>query len=210
MNILLLGPQGSGKGTQARLLCEKYGFFYFESGAYLRKIAETNSEVKKFLDEGKLVPDKELTSYLTAFLDQENLYDDIIFDGFPRTVNQYDFWKDWLLDKNVKLDLVIILEINEEETIRRLTARRQDPSTGEIYNLITDPPPSGVDSDKLIQRDDDKPEAIKTRLRLYREGTEPLIAELKKEVKMIEVDGGRPVEIIFNDLVKAVDEIHGH
>lgn len=210
MNILLLGPQGSGKGTQARLLCEKYGFFYFESGAYLRKIAQTNSEVKKFLAEGKLVPDKELTSYLTAFLDQENLYDDIIFDGFPRTLGQYSFWKNWLLDKNVKLDLVIILEIDEEETIKRLAARRLDPETGNIYNLITDLPPSDVDQSKLVQRDDDKPEAIKTRLRLYRESTEPLIAELKKEAKVVEINGERPVEEIFSDLVKVVDENDGH
>lgn len=210
MNILLLGPQGSGKGTQARLLCEKYGFFYFESGAYLRKIAERNPDLKKYLAEGKLVPDQEMTSYLTAFLDQESLYDDIIFDGFPRTIVQYNFLKGWLSDKKVKLDLIIVLTISEEETVRRLSARRLDPVTGKIYNLITDPPPAGIDVSSLVQRDDDKPEAIKIRLGLYRKRTEPLISELKKEVKVVEVDGERPVETIFNDLVKAIDEIHGH
>ena len=93
MNIILFGPQGSGKGTQARLLCEKFGFFYFESGAYLRKLAKDHPEMKTVMDSGKLVPDEEFTSYLTAYLDQENLYDDILFDGFPRTLDQYNFLK---------------------------------------------------------------------------------------------------------------------
>ena len=207
MNILLLGPQGSGKGTQARLLCDKYGFFYFESGAYLRRIAEGNPELKKYLSEGKMVPDEEMTSYLSAFLDQKNLYDDIVFDGFPRTLSQYNFWKSWLTDKEMKLDLVIVLEIPEEETIKRLTARRMDPTTGEIYNLITDLPPEGVDKEKLVQRDDDKPEAIKVRLNLYRERTEPLISELKKDTKVVEIDGARPVEEIQVDIVKLVEEM---
>ncbi|MFI5241268.1 MAG: adenylate kinase family protein [Microgenomates group bacterium] len=205
MNILLLGPQGSGKGTQARLLCEKYGFFYFESGAYLRKIAENNPELKKYLAEGKLVPDEEMTSYLAALFDEKNLYDDIIFDGFPRTLSQYNFWRNWLTQKEVSIDLVVVLEIEEEETIRRLTARRMDPTTGEIYNLITDPPPAEVDADKLVQRDDDKPDAIKVRLNLYKERTEPLISELGKDSKVVKVDGARPVEEIQTDLVGLIE-----
>jgi len=206
MNILLLGPQGSGKGTQARLLCEKYGFFYFESGAYLRRIAEKNASVKKLLAEGKLVPDREMTSYLTAFLDQENLYDDIVFDGFPRTLAQYNFLKIWLSQKKVKLDLVVVLTISEKETIRRLSARRLDPKTGKIYNLITDHPPSAVDEDKLVQREDDKPEAIEKRLALYRKLTQPLIEEVRKESKVVEIDGERPIGEISADLVKIIDD----
>lgn len=206
MNILFLGPQGSGKGTQARLLCEKYGFFYFESGAYLRKIAESNPDLKTFLSEGKLVPDEEMTSYLTAFLDQQNLYDDIIFDGFPRTLTQYRFLKNWLTQKKVHLDLVVVLGIRETESIRRLEARRMDPTDGKIYNLITDPPPASVDQTKLVQRDDDKPEAIKVRLGLYKERTEPLISELKIDTKVVELDGERPIDEIQNDLVALVEE----
>lgn len=200
MNILLIGPQGSGKGTQARILCEKFNFFYFESGAFLRRIAEENSDVKRMLNEGVLVPDKEMTSYMSAYMDKNNLYDDIIFDGFPRTLEQYNFWKDWLTEKKVKLDLVIDLEISEEETIRRLNARRQDPETGKIYNLLTDPPPPSVDRSKLVQREDDKPAAIKVRLDEYRGKTEPLIGELKKDTEVVEVDGERPIEVIAKDI----------
>lgn len=178
MNIVLFGPQGSGKGTQAELICEKFGFFYFESGAYLRRIAENNEELKKALDEGQLVPDIEFTSYLTAFFDEKNLYDDIIFDGFPRTLEQYNFLKVWLTEKQVKIDLCIVLEIGEEETVKRLLLRK---------------------------RDDDTPEAIKKRLSLYRTRTEKLIEEIKKDTKVIVVDGERSVEDIQKDLIKIIE-----
>ena len=180
MNIVLFGPQGSGKGTQALLLCQKYGLFYFESGAYLRKVAETNPDLKKSLDLGNLVPDKEMTSYLTAFFDEKNLYDDILFDGFPRTIEQYYFFKKWLVGKQVKLDLGIVLEISEEETIKRLLLRK---------------------------RDDDTPEAIKKRLLLYRNRTEVLINEIKKDTKVIEVNGERSIEAIQEDLISIIEDV---
>lgn len=206
MNILLIGPQGSGKGTQARILCDKFNFFYFESGAYLRRMAEENKNLKEYLASGKLVPDKEMTSYMSAYMDSHNLYDNIIFDGFPRTLEQYTFWQDWLKQKKVKLDLVIDLEISEKVTIERLSARRQDPATGKIYNLITDPPPSGFDTSKLVQRDDDKPDAIKERLSLFRQKTEPLIKELKKRTKVVRVDGEQPIDKIAAEIESLVKE----
>ncbi len=205
MNIILIGPQGSGKGTQARLIYEKFNFFYFESGAFLRKIAENNEELKRDLASGMLVPDKEMTSYLSAFLDQEGLYDDIVFDGFPRTVDQFKFWRNWLEEKEVKLDLTLLLVISEEETVRRLSARRLDSETGAIYNLITDPPPSGVSLDKLVHREDDKPDAIKKRLSLYKQRTQPLVEELKSISEVVEVDGERPIEEIAKEIESIIN-----
>lgn len=179
MNIVLLGSQGSGKGTQAKLLCEKFNFFYFESGAYLRKIAETNSELKKILDNGDLVSDKEMTSYLTAFLDEKNLYDDILFDGFPRTLEQYGFLKNWLVERQAKIDLGLILIISKEETIKRLLLRK---------------------------RDDDTFEAIKKRLLLYQGKTKMLINEIRRDTKVVEIDGERSIDIIQKDLVEIIEK----
>lgn len=207
MNILLIGPQGSGKGTQARLLVEKLGFYYFESGEFLRKIAEKNEKVREMLSGGTFVPDKEMVSYVTAYLDEEGIYDNILFDGFPRSIVQYDFLKSWMSDKKVTVDLVLVLIISDEETIRRLSSRRQDSKTGKIYNLITDPPPPDIDTEVLIQRDDDKPDAIKKRLGWYQDLVVPLIAKLKKETKVVELNGERPIEEIQTDLVKWINSI---
>lgn len=205
MNIIILGQQGCGKGTQARLLQEKYGFNYFESGAYLRRIGEKYPEIKKIMESGQLVPDKEFTSYLAAYLDSEHMYDDIIFDGFPRTVDQYLFLRNWLNDKNVKIDLVFVIEISETETIRRLSGRRIDPKTNKIYNLVTDKLPEGIDEKDLIQRDDDKEDAIKKRLEIYNTRTIQLIEEVGKDSKVIRVNGERPIEEIHNEMSSIID-----
>lgn len=207
MNILLIGPQGSGKGTQARLLVEKLGFYYFESGGFLREIAKKNDKVKDMLAGGNFVPDEEMVSYVTADLDEKGIYDNILFDGFPRSITQYDFLKSWMSQKQVAIDLALVLTISEEETIRRLSARRQDPVTGKIYNLITDPPSADVGANSLTQRDDDKPEAIKKRLGWYKEQVAPLITKLKEEIKVVEIDGERPIEEIQGDLVKCINSI---
>ena len=104
----------------------------------------------------------------------------------------------------MKLDLAIVLEISKAETIKRLSARREDPKTGIIYNLITEPPPPGVDKTTLVQRDDDKPMAIEKRLSEYRERTEPLIAELKKDIKVVEINGEQPINAIAKEIEKLV------
>lgn len=209
MNIIFFGPQGSGKGTQARLVYEKYGFFYFESGAYLRRLGEEHPEIKAIMDAGKLVPDEEFTSYLTAYLDEQNLYDDILFDGFPRTLEQYNFLKNWLNDKKVSIDLGIVIQISEKETIKRLSSRRMDPETGKIYNLITDKPPANVDVSKLIQRDDDRPDAILKRLGWYKDRVVPLINHLKGITKVVEINGERPIDEIQKDIVTEIENMKG-
>lgn len=204
MNIILLGPQGSGKGTQARLLVEKFGFFYFESGTFLREIAQTNKHVREMLDSGSFVPDEEMASFVTAFLDEKGIVDNILFDGFPRSVRQLAVLKAWLAQRKTKIDLAFVLQIDEKETIRRLSARRADPKTEKIYNLITDPPPASLDKSSLVQREDDTPPAIKKRLGWYKEQVMPLIAELKEEIEVIELDGERPIAQIHEEIYEKI------
>jgi adenylate kinase len=124
-----------------------------------------------------MVPDIELTSYFTAFLDKESLYDNILLDGFPRNLEQYNFLKKWLDEKEVTINLVIVLEISKEETIKRLALRK---------------------------REDDTPEAIEKRLELYKLRTEPLIEELGKTTKVIKINGERSVEDIQKDLIEII------
>lgn len=210
MNILLLGPQGSGKGTQGRLLAEKFGFLYLSAGDILREAAKTNKEVKDLLSTGAFFPDEVTFGFVTKYLEEKKTFDNLILDGFPRGIKQYQMMKDWLAKKGTKIDICLNLEISEEETIRRLSARRQDPETGKIYNLISDPPPAGVDQSKLVQRSDDKPEAIKKRLGWSKTIVEPLIELLRKEIKVFDIDGERAIDQIQSGLVKVVEkENHG-
>ncbi|SRR5260221_85598 len=179
MNIVILGPQGSGKGTQAKLLAERFDLFYFEAGAFLRELAQKNNKVKEIIDAGNIVPGKEMSSYIEAFFDEKEIYNDILFDGFPRTLDQYNFVKNWMDEKNIKFDLVVVLKVSSEVSIKRLILRR---------------------------REDDTTEAIERRLELYKKETMPLIYELKKDTKVIEIDGERAVEEIQKDIERIVHE----
>ncbi len=210
MNIIILGPQGSGKGTQAKLLAEKLNLFYFESGKFLRKLAESDERINEIVNKkGGLIPDKQMFSLFSDFLDKKKSDgQNILLDGFPRSLKQYALLKNWLNQKGQKINSAILLNISERESIRRLSARRICAECGTLYNLITNPPPtknckcSGV----LIQREDDRPEAIKKRLTAYKRQTEPLIDLLRKEGILIEVDGERPIEIIHKNILARLNQ----
>ncbi len=211
MNIILLGPQGSGKGTQAKFLAEKLGLFYIEMGGILREAAKVNPQIDEMINKkGELVPDDLTLSILKNKLGKEKPdLTNLLFDGFPRSLIQYQLLKDWFSEKGVKIDKVILLEISEKETIRRLSARRICPKCGSVYNLVTNPPPGGecACGGELIQREDDFPEAIKTRLSLYHQVTSPLVEAMEKEGILIRVNGERPIDVISQDLLEKLQGI---
>ncbi|MBI1863776.1 nucleoside monophosphate kinase [Candidatus Woesebacteria bacterium] len=206
MNIIILGPQGSGKGTQAEALVKEYNMLYFEAGNFLRNLAQKDKFISETINKGELIPDEKIFELVKTFLEEKNVNDNILFDGYPRSVKQYELLSSFLSQKNQKINIAILLSIPQEESIRRLSARRIDQKTGQIYNLITNPPGPEINLNELIQRDDDKPDAIKARLENYHKSTEPLLKKLKEENILIEVDGTKSIEDIKFELFKLVNE----
>ena len=177
MNIILLGPQGSGKGTQAALLAERFGLQHFEAGKILRSIADSDNQnasaVKAAANSGNLVPD-ELVRLIAWNFVNKHRNGGFVFDGYPRSAAQYEHLQDMLMKFGQKIDRVIDLEISQAETIKRLAKRG---------------------------REDDTPEAIKKRLELFRLQTEPVIEKARQDGILLEIDGERPIDVIHRDMV---------
>lgn len=206
MNIILFGPQGSGKGTQAEFLQKEFKLYNLSMGAALREEIKNKTaigkKVEKIMDRGDLVP-CEITNgiALKIYNDKQKNKNGIIFDGYPRSNNQLVFAK-----KNFHIDAAIELHISEKESVRRIASRRMCPKCGRNYNTIyLKPKVAGYcDDDKaaLVQRDDDKPEAIKERLKIYHAQSEPLKKEYKKLGILHVIDGEQPIEKVHKDILK--------
>lgn len=207
MNILLIGPQGSGKGTQAEILAKKSGLFYVEIGGLLREAAKKNPVIDKLINvEGKLVPDDVAFSIVIDTIEKNAPgKDNILFDGFPRSVAQYEMLAKWLLEEGKKIDVAVLIDISDEESIRRLSARRKCSKCGKIWNLVTSPkPPTETTCEcggELTQRKDDTPEAIKNRLLTYHETTGRLVSLLEEKGLLLKVDGTKSIDDVTKDIV---------
>jgi adenylate kinase len=212
MNILIFGPQGSGKGTQAQLLAEKFGFIHIEAGNLLREVAKTDPRINEIINvKGELVPAEETLALIEKKIENSGgLTKGVIFDGIPRAHDQYAPLKKWLEEREQKVDLALLITLPEEETIRRLSGRRVCGKCGEVFNVNTNPSKVEGICDNcggtLIHRVDDQPETIKKRLKLYHERTEPLLQEFRNDGIVREFDGGRSIEEIQKDLVRAIKE----
>ncbi len=211
MILVLLGAPASGKGTQAGLLAKKFNLYHFQTGSIARELAKTNPRIKNIVESGQLIPEEEMTMYAIDHL-ARNIpqMKDILFEGFPRFISQYEALNEYLKSKGDDIDAVISIEVGEEEAIRRIAARRTCNKCGRVYNLITNPPPKENQCEcggELFQRDDDKPEAIKTRFRAFKDNTKQLMDELDKKGILIKVDGERPIDEIQKDLVNIVGKV---
>lgn len=215
MNIVLLGAPASGKGTQAEFLCQKFGLYHLSTGQIARELAQKDERVKKIVSSGKLIPEEEMTMYVINFLTEKKPdLKNILFEGFPRFISQYEALANFLDTNGAKIDIVISLEVSEEEAVKRISSRRVCVNCGENFNLITRPPKKDGICDKcggkLIQRDDDNPKAVKVRFEYYRNNTQELIEYLDKKGLLVKVDGERPVEVIQKDLERIVHESLNH
>jgi len=205
--LVILGPQGSGKGTQADLLEHQYGFTKIETGKILRKIAGTDHPWGKRIEEmmltGVLVSDDILLVVLKEALEQNPNFG-YLFDGSPRNLDQYRVIKETLEQRGEKIDKVILVDISEAETLKRISSRRTCEKCGKVYNLVTNPPP-GENCEcggNLFQREDDFPDAIKKRLKAYENSTLLVVKEAEREGILIRVDGEQPIEKIHEEIVE--------
>ena len=212
MILVILGPQASGKGTQATKLSEKHNLFYYDAGAHLRRLAKKDPKIDEIVNKrGELLPDEDIFEITKKHLEEYKIPNKIIFDGYPRSVKQYEMLVNWLSENNKKIDAVIFLNISDETAIDRLSSRRIHTKTGKVYNLKTNPPPKEIPEDELEQRDDDQPEAIKHRLESYHSTTQPLIKHLKETNPGVvhEVSGEQSIEKVEKNIEKIISKING-
>lgn len=212
MNILLIGPQGSGKGTQAEKLVEKSGLFYIEMGGILREAAKANPTIDRLINiEGKLVPDNVALSLVIEKIEKENsTKDNILFDGFPRSIAQFDMLSAWLLESGKKINIAILIDIPDEESVKRLSARRKCGKCGKIWNLVTQPKPPSENKCEcggdLVQRKDDTPEVIKERLSAYHLTTDKLVSLLEQKGVLLKIDGTKSIDDVTKDIVDGLNK----
>lgn len=211
MNIVILGAPASGKGTQAELLVKKYNLFHLQTGEIARNLAKSDMRIREIINSGKLIPEQEMTMYVIDFLtNQKPGMSNILFEGFPRFISQYEALENFLKTKGDNLDAVISLDLDSVQAIQRISARRICQKCGKVYNLITNPPEiegkCNCDGE-LVQRDDDKPEAIKVRFQYYQDNTKQLIDYLDKKGKLIRVDGSRSISEVFEEITQKLEAI---
>jgi adenylate kinase len=197
LNLILLGPPGSGKGTQGEALQEDYRLPYYATGDILRAAVKEGTEIgkqaKEYMDRGDLVPDEVIIGVIAERIQQEEASDGFILDGFPRTVAQADALGQKMEELGRSITAAILIDIDDEEVMRRLGGRRTCEAQGHVFHIEFDPPEEegvcDIDGSPLIVRDDDRPEVISNRLEQYRTKTEPLIDYYEERGLLSRVDG---------------------
>lgn len=208
MKIIMFGPPGTGKGTQAKMISGKYDIPHISTGDIFRENVSGKTELgmdaKAYMDKGELVPDEITIGMVRDRLFRDDCMKGYILDGFPRTVEQAR-----ALDKIDSVTHVINLETSDEIIIKRLTSRRQCKKCGAIYGIDIPPKAEGICDKcggKLYQRDDDKEDAIRNRLEVYKKQTMPVLKFYSEKGILHEVDGEEPIPVIFENIVKILEE----
>ncbi|MGO9921197.1 MAG: adenylate kinase [Isosphaeraceae bacterium] len=214
MNLVLLGPPGAGKGTQAKRLVERFEVAHISTGDILRAAIQAGSklgvEAKSYMDRGALVPDDLVVGIIRERIQAKDCAGGFVLDGFPRTVPQAEALDKMLAAAKSKLNAVVALDVTDQVVVARNTQRRSCPKCGTVYNLVNAPPKQAGVCDKdgtaLVQRPDDQPEQIVKRMAEYREKTAPLVAFYRKQGQLLELDGDKPPDDVWRLLEKALSK----
>jgi adenylate kinase len=200
LNLILLGPPGAGKGTQAERMTEDFDLPYIATGDLLRAAVKDGTELgkraKEYMDAGDLVPDEVIIGVILERVASPEAADGFILDGFPRTIGQAEALDEAFASSGKSLSAALLLEVPDEELVRRLSGRRVSKSSGRVYHVDFNPPKQDgicdVDGSELVQRDDDKPEVIRKRLEVYHASTSPLAGYYEDKGILRRFDGTRP------------------
>ena len=212
MRIILLGAPGAGKGTQAQYICEQYGIPQISTGDMLRAAVKAQSElgkkVEKVMASGGLVTDEIIIALVKARIEEEDCKDGFLFDGFPRTITQASA----LLESNILIDVVLEIDVQDDEIVKRLSGRRVHLDSGRVYHIVYNPPKNegfdDVSGEELIQREDDQEETVRNRLKVYHQQTKPLVeyytqlSSLDSNIRVIKINGLAKVDSIREEIFK--------
>jgi adenylate kinase len=207
LNLVLLGPPGSGKGTQGERLQEDLDLPYYATGDILRAAVREESDLgrkaKEYMDSGDLVPDELIVDVIGERLATPGARDGFILDGFPRTAGQADALDEKFSELGRELSAALLIDVGEDEVVRRLGGRRQCPN-GHVFHIEFDAPEKegvcDVCGEELLIRDDDKPEVIRRRLSTYQDKTEPLVERYEGAGKLRRVDGDKPPDEVAEEI----------
>ena len=210
MKIVLLGPPGAGKGTQAKSISNRYSIPHISTGDIFRKNISENTplgiEAKSYMDNGQLVPDEVTINMVKDRLEQDDCKNGYLLDGFPRTVHQAEALDNFLTEREESIDTALLIEVPKEFILERMTGRRVCPSCGASYHIKFNPPTNDGKCDlcgsDVIQRKDDTEETVKERLDVYENQTQPLIDFYKNKKQLSVVDGTQAINEVFESICK--------
>ncbi|WP_226480227.1 adenylate kinase [Natrinema amylolyticum] len=204
--ILILGAPGAGKGTQSAKITEEFDVDHITTGDALRNnkemdISDMDTEYDtpgEYMDQGELVPDEVVNAIVDEALSQA---DGFVLDGYPRNIEQAEELEDM-----TDLDVVLYLDVGEEELVHRLTGRRMDPDTGDIYHVEYNPPEDPEVEERLVQRDDDTEETVRERLSVFHENTEPVIEYYEEQGDLERIDGEQAPDDVWEDVKETIED----
>ena len=213
MKIIMLGAPGAGKGTQAKMIADKFGIPHISTGdifrANIKNGTDLGKKAKEYMDKGQLVPDELTVEILLDRVANDDCKNGYVLDGFPRTIPQADVLDKELTKLGDKVDFAINVDVPDENIVRRMSGRRACLKCGATYHIEHIPPKTEGICDKcgseLVQRDDDKPETVQNRLSVYHEQTQPLIEYYDKKNILKSVDGTKDMQEVFNDIVNILN-----